>query len=80
MDNKKLMVILGKKWQDVNGNTYHTSEVISKEVNFKSDITYGYGNQFVWTAREILESEYNINIDDFMVIDKPIYVDRKRDL
>ena len=74
------MVILGKKWQDVNGNTYHTSEVISKEVNFKSDITYGYGNQFVWTAREILESEYNINIDDFMVIDKPIYVDRKRDL
>ena len=52
--NKELMVIIGRKWQDLNGNTYHTSEIISKDINFKTKITYGYGNSFIWTAKEEL--------------------------
>lgn len=77
---KELMVIIGKKWQDLNGNTYHTSEVMSKDVNFKTKIKYGYGNSFIWTAKEELLKTYNIDINDYMVIDRAIQVTRKKDL
>lgn len=79
-DSKQLMVILGRKWQDTNGNTYHTAEVISRGINFKTEKTYGYGNQFIWTAREILEKDYNVNMDNYIVIDRVIQVERRRDL
>ena len=79
-NNKEIMVIIGKKWQDLNGNTYHTSEVISKNINFKTEITYGYGNQFIWTAEEELLKNYNIDINDYIVIDRVVQVQRKKDL
>jgi hypothetical protein len=53
--------VIGRRWFDrVNGNTYHTAEV---EVNGiyvgKSRMTYGYGDQYLETAKEILLEKYD---------------------
>jgi hypothetical protein len=53
--------VIGRRWFDrVNGNTYHTAEV---EVNGttlgKSPMTYGYDDQYLETAKEILLEQYD---------------------
>ena len=53
------IVVIGRKWRDmVNGNTYHSAEVIlftSKEVHtYRSCLTYGYGSQYQETALGLL--------------------------
>lgn len=53
--------VIGRRWFDrVNGNTYHTAEV---EVNGiyvgKSRMTYGYGDYYLETAKEILLQKYD---------------------
>lgn len=54
--------VIGRRWFDrVNGNTYHTAEV---EVNGiyvgKSRMTYGYDEQYLETAKEILLQKYDL--------------------
>lgn len=51
--------IQGKKWFDpVNGNTYHTAEIhINGVPKFKTERTYGYGNQYVWSGLQKLAEE-----------------------
>jgi hypothetical protein len=62
------LIIDGKRWfQKTYGNTYHSVKVI---VNGKSlgnsGIHYGYGNQYLQTACEMLVKEnYFIDYDDF---------------
>lgn len=47
--------IIGKRWNDSYGNTYHTSEVyVDGSLVEKSDVVYGYGDQFEETAKDIL--------------------------
>lgn len=52
-------IVCAKKWFDeVNGNTYHAVKTIVHDVENDIDkvilhgMTYGYGNQFLWTAYE----------------------------
>lgn len=51
------LVIIGRRWFDrVNGNTYHTSEVIvDGACVHKTDRHYGYGEQYLQTALDWLE-------------------------
>lgn len=53
----KNLVIHGRRWFDrKNGNTYHTVEVFVNGVNIgKSIIRYGYGEQYIDSALEILQ-------------------------
>ena len=78
-NNKEIMVVIGRLWRDSHGNTYHTSEVISKDYTDKSDITYGYGNQFIATAREMVEAK-GLEWDNYHIINRQVMVNRKGDL
>src|SRR5512146_620995 len=51
-----IIIIDAKKWFDrVNGNTYHNVKVaINGQVLGTSGMTYGYGNQYMYTAFETL--------------------------
>jgi len=51
--------IHSKKWIDkVNGNTYHSVRIINNETNevITSPFKYGYGDQFLQSAREKMKA------------------------
>lgn len=77
--NKEFIIIVGRRWQDVNGNTYHTAEIIGQDVQLKTDITYGYGGQYLTSAEEILQ-EYNDTLKNYNYKYLAIDVDRKGNL
>jgi antirestriction protein len=54
--------IIGRRWFDrANGNTYHTAEVkVNDKFVGKSRMTYGYEEQYVQTAKEILLESYDL--------------------
>ena len=56
-----VVFVVGRRWFDrVNGNTYHTSEVeVNGKYVGKSRMTYGYGDNYLETAKEILLEKYN---------------------
>ena len=84
------------KWQDSYGNTYHIVQVyVNDDYLGESDYTYGYGNQYEDTAREMIFEKYNppygykdaMRTPIYYLKDKGIqvrsrgqYVDRKRDI
>ena len=48
-------VIHAKKWRDkINGNTYHSAQILNTENNLMiaSPFTYGYGEQYIQSASE----------------------------
>ena len=54
--------VIGRRWRDGYGNTYHTVQVHAvrsesgETVSFKTEPEYGYGSQWEYTAiRELLE-------------------------
>ena len=53
-----IYIIEGLRWFDkVNGNTYHTVNIIDAEINesiYKSPVTYGYDDQYKHTALDWL--------------------------
>ena len=53
------IIIIGKEYFDaINGNSYHTSEVIVDGVVIgKSLVSYGYGDHYLQTAIEVLKSK-----------------------
>lgn len=54
----KFLVIDGSRWFDkVNGNTYHSVKIVLNGVQSYIPMTYGYGEQFIYTAVESLISE-----------------------
>ena len=55
--NIQSIVIVGRLWFDkANGNTYHTSEaIVDGESLFKTEMEYGYGEQYIETAFDKLE-------------------------
>ena len=58
----KKYIVIGKKYQDKNGNTYHrvrVSEILKDgiEVIADSPVTYGYGDSYIRTAFDILNME-----------------------
>jgi antirestriction protein len=54
--------VVGRRWFDrVNGNTYHTAEVfVNDKFVAKSRMTYGYDEQYLQTAKELLLENYNL--------------------
>lgn len=52
------VVIIGKLWfQKSFGNTYHSAQIIVDGVEVEGvKFEYGYGDQYLWTAFEKLES------------------------
>ena len=50
------ITVIGKQWLDrVNGNTYHSSDVIVDGKVYKTAYTYGYGDCYMQSADEILK-------------------------
>ena len=50
-------VIHAKKWRDKpNGNTYHATTILNTQNNLmiSSPMTYGYGDQFIQSASEVM--------------------------
>ena len=61
------IVIIGRKWFDkVNGNTYHTAEIIINGVPVhKTLFAYGYGDSYIQSARKWLkENKYLKGIEE----------------
>jgi len=53
-------VIHAKKWRDkTNGNTYHSTTILNTQNNLmiSSPFTYGYGDQFIQSASDIMVKE-----------------------
>lgn len=47
--------VLGRRWRDSFGNTYHTADVSLNGKQWKkSPITYGYGDHYTQTAMKML--------------------------
>lgn len=53
----KTLHIHGRRWfQRTYGNTYHTATIyVDGEFSHKTGITYGYGDQYLQTARQWLK-------------------------
>ena len=58
---KTVTHISGRRWfQKVYGNTYHTTTLFySDGTSEKSDRTYGYGDQYLQTAYEMMGLSYS---------------------
>ena len=57
-------VIHSKKWRDkINGNTYHSVNVLNTQNNemIASPFSYGYGSQFIQSASDIMLEKKWIN-------------------
>lgn len=57
----KTYVVVGGKWFDkVNGNTYHSAKVIDTETgNIEyTRFCYGYGQQYIHSAEEHIRATY----------------------
>lgn len=70
------IVVNGRKWFDkVNGNTYHSGTVIvtcSDGIKqFEIPYQYGYGDQYVYSAFDVLKREGLIILKDGEVIHAP---------
>ena len=54
-NNMRKYGIHPKKWRDkINGNTYHSAQILNTENNLMiaSPFTYGYGEQYIQSASE----------------------------
>ena len=76
MKSSKNLLIVGRRWfQRSYGNIYHTFEIkdmYNMCVIFKSDIIYGYDNQYRDSARAWLkENGYSLDQLEYMVYDVP---------
>ena len=69
MEREKIdsLIIIARKWtENTYGNTYHTVTVFVNGHKFKSDLTYGYGKQYIMTAADMLrKAGYDIPADGF---------------
>ena len=72
--------MIGRRWRDSYGNTYHTVTVYKggKYVG-DSPVTYGYGNQFIQTGKEILKKN-GFRGKSYNISETVTDVKRKKDL
>ena len=55
MNTIKSITLIGRRWFDSFGNTYHTVEIIVDGVRLiKTALAYGYGDHYIQTAQEWL--------------------------
>lgn len=57
---KHNFVVIGAKFRDINGNTYHRAKILDPEINdvFYTNYTYGYGYAYLDTARDEILKQY----------------------
>lgn len=62
MTTPKSIIIIGRRWfEKTTGNTYHTTRIyLDCEEIGTTEIQYGYGDQYLWTAFEWLEENGHI--------------------
>jgi hypothetical protein len=63
----KSILVIGRRWfRKTYGNTYHTATIyVDGQCVVKTCQQYGYGEQYIWTAREWLrENGYLPGIED----------------
>ena len=62
MKKKNSFVVIGGKWFDkVNGNTYHNAKIIDYAGNvYYTGFAYGYGTQYLENARKYIVNELKI--------------------
>lgn len=74
-------VVIGGKWFDkVNGNTYNSAKVIDTETGatFYTRFCYGYGSAYLQEARaELCE---NVGAGNYEIIDGGAFYLKKRDV
>jgi len=76
----KTYVVVGGKWFDkVNGNTYHSAKVLDVETKeiFYTRFCYGYGNAYITSARECIEAWYK---GEYNLIDMGSFYLNKREV
>lgn len=82
MKNEKTtnFLIIGGKWFDkVNGNTYHNAKIIDGTTGkvYFSGFGYGYGSAYLDSARQYIINILNIN--NYNIIDGGSFHVKKRD-
>ena len=56
MKHPKSIEVIGKRWMDSNGNTYHTATVrVDGEHLTNVPYQYGYGDNYEWNAAKAIE-------------------------
>lgn len=61
--NVESVFIVGRRWHS--DSTYHTAEIyVNNEFVHKTAKTYGYGDQYLWTAAEWLREHYQVFNND----------------
>ena len=76
---KRYFVVIGGKWFDkVNGNTYNTAKIIEPKTRatFYTQFTYGYGSSYLTEAIEELKRR---GIENFDIIDGGSFYLKKAD-
>jgi hypothetical protein len=74
--------VSGKKWfQKSCGNTYHSAQVVivaddGTQTELRTDYSYGYGNQWYWTAMELVNKHLKLSTT---ITDTPAWL-RKHDI
>jgi len=73
--------MIGRRWRDSKGNTYHTVTVLTADGRYIGDspITYGYGRQFIQTGKELLKRR-GFKGKNYNITDVAIDVKHKKDL
>ncbi len=55
--------IIGRRWRDSNGNTYHTATTTIDGAEWPTTpVTYGYGEHYMETALEQLEQDGTVKV------------------
>jgi hypothetical protein len=62
LKNKDVVVVLARRWfEKTNGNTYHSVKVsVNGDIIGVNNFKYGYDDQWEVTAREIIQTKYNL--------------------
>jgi len=63
----KSITVIGRRWfERINGNTYHSAEIIiDGTFVHKIQFAYGYEDQYIQSASEFLEEEGHIKLEKY---------------
>lgn len=64
---RKRFVVIGGKWFDkINGNTYHRAKIIDMNTNsiYYTEFEYGYDSQYMSSARDYLRDKFSKRINE----------------
>lgn len=82
MESKKIFVVIGGQWFDkVNGNTYHNAKIIETDGEkniYYSGYEYGYGSQYMTSAKRFVEEE--LKISNYELVNAGFFPVNKRNL